>query len=44
MAKKIGLHTKDIYLELWNRTKKNSLQDYRFLLDTLHYETICKEI
>lgn len=40
----MGLKVKDIYLDLWNRTKKNTVKDFCFLLDTLDYEVISKEI
>ncbi len=40
----MGLKVKDIYLDLWNRTAKSSVQDFCFLLDTLDYEIISKEI
>lgn len=40
----MGLKVKDIYLELWNRTKKNTVKDFCFLLDTLDYDIISKEI
>jgi hypothetical protein len=43
-AKKMGLGVREIYLDLWNRTKKRTVQDFCFLLDTLDYETISKEI
>jgi hypothetical protein len=38
----MGLQVRDIYLDLWNRTKKQSVQDFCFLLDTLDYDIICR--
>jgi hypothetical protein len=31
-------------LELWNRTNKTEVEEFKFLLDTLSYETIRIEI
>ena len=42
IAKKMGLKVKDIYLDLWNRTKKARVEDFCFLLDTDDYEVISK--
>ena len=40
IAHKIGLSRRDIFLELWNKSGKSEVDDYKFLLDTLDYETI----
>lgn len=40
MAFKIGLNRRQVYLELWNKSNKKEIQDYKFLLDTMDYETI----
>lgn len=42
MAFKIGLSRKQVYLQLWNRSNKRSVGDFKFLLDTFDYETIRK--
>lgn len=44
MAFKIGLSKKQVYLELWNRSNKREISDYKFLLDTMDYQTIKQEI
>lgn len=44
MAFKIGLSRKQVYLELWNKSNKKQISDYKFLLDTMDYETIKDEI
>ncbi len=44
MARKIGLEEKDIYLEIWNRTSKSSVEDYKFLLAAKDYKTIYNQI
>jgi hypothetical protein len=44
MARKIGLTRTEIYLELWNKTNKHEIEEFQFLLGTLDYETIKKEI
>jgi hypothetical protein len=44
MARKIGLEEKDIYLEIWNRTAKSSVEDYKFLLATKDFKTIYNQI
>jgi hypothetical protein len=40
MAFKIGLNRKEVFLELWNKSGKSTVDDFKFLLDTLDYETI----
>lgn len=40
MAFKIGLTKKQVYLELWNKSNKKDIQDFKFLLDTMDYVTI----
>lgn len=42
VAFKIGLNRKQVYLELWNKSNKNEVQDYKFLLSTMDYDTIKK--
>lgn len=44
IAFKIGLSRKQVYLELWMRSAKATISDYKFLLDTMDYETIKQEI
>ena len=44
VAFKIGLTRKQVYLKLWKRSSKSSLEDYKFLLDTMDYSTIKEEI
>jgi hypothetical protein len=44
IAFKIGLTRKQVYLELWMRSAKSTISDYKFLLDTMDYETIKQEI
>ena len=44
MARKMGLSEKDLYLEIWNRSNKNSIEDYQFILATRNYKTIHSEI
>lgn len=44
MAFKIGLNRKEVFLELWNKSGKSTVDDFKFLLDTLDYETIKHEI
>lgn len=44
MAFKIGLSRKQVYLELWNKSNKKQISDYKFLLDTMDYDTIKDEI
>ena len=44
MARKMGLNEKELYLELWNRSNKNSIEDYQFILATRNYKTIHMEI
>ena len=41
---KMGLSGKDIYLQIWNRSNKNSLDDYQYLLATKDYKIIKNEI
>jgi hypothetical protein len=40
MIKKMGLSTREAYLKLWNRSLKQTVGDFKFLLSTDHYETI----
>jgi hypothetical protein len=44
MARKMGLNEKELYLELWNRSSKNSIEDYQFILATRNYKKIHMEI
>lgn len=44
MVKKMGLNRKDIYLRLWNNSEKKSVDDFKFLLDTLDYGVIKEQI
>ena len=44
MAFKIGLNRKQVYLQLWNKSNKKEISDYKFLLDTMDYDTIKEEI
>ena len=44
MAKKMGMDRKEIYLRLWNNSNKTTVEDFKFLLDTLDYETTKLEI
>lgn len=44
MAFKIGLSRKQIYLQLWNKSAKKDITDYKFLLDTMDYDTVKAEI
>lgn len=40
MALKMGLSEKEIYLEIWNRSNRSSLEDYQYILATRDYKTI----
>ena len=40
----MGLERKEIYLRLWSHSNKNSVEDFKLLLDTLDYDTIKAEI
>jgi len=40
----MGLSRKEIYLRLWNNSEKNSVEDFKILLDTFDYEIIKLEI
>lgn len=40
MAFKIGLPRIQIFLQLWNKSNKKTVEDFKFLLDTYDYETI----
>jgi hypothetical protein len=40
MAQKMGLSHRDIYLEIWNKSSKSTVDDYNFLLATNHYKTV----
>ena len=44
MIKRMGLSRKEIYLRLWNNSEKNSVEDFKILLDTFDYEIIKLEI
>ena len=40
IALKMGLSFKEIYLQIWNRSKKSTLEDYQYLLATKDYKLI----
>lgn len=40
MAEKMGFTTREIYLQLWNRTLQSRPQDYDILTATKDYNTI----
>lgn len=44
MAEKMGFTTREIYLQLWNRSLQSRKEDYSILIATKDYSTIIKEI
>ena len=44
VLRKIGLKDEEIYLEIWKRSNKESINDYQFLLSTRSYKLIKGEI
>lgn len=40
----MGMNTKEIYMELWNRSGKSSEADFWLLINTQDYESIQAEI
>ena len=44
IAFKFGLSRRDVFLSLWNKSRKNSLPAFRFLLDTMDYPTVRAEV
>jgi len=40
----MGLPQKDVYLKMWNKSEKSTVEDFKLLLDTLSYPTIREEI
>ena len=44
VAKKMGLTEKEIYLEIWSRSSRSTIEDYQYILATRDYKLIKLEI
>ena len=41
---KMGMSRKEAYLRIWRQSKKEHIEEFKFLLDTHDYNTIREEI
>jgi hypothetical protein len=44
MVGKMGVSRKEAYLWVWRESKKETIEEFKLLLDTLDYNTIKNEI